>query len=207
MINSFIVFLNQYFMKFANIITIDKLKYNPIFNVSEDINIIDDNVPTLIIGYDLVKKKYGDDFSVIKRKLSDKIFWTFSKMERRYEYENDLSEFLNFVIDFYSNKIKYIFFNIVLARYSRIKSFINYIKNKDKIIFIHNNSHIFIYEKDTDYVVGFSLDDCSYFNVTKERIINFIKSFKCNHVYDENYSYSLNRIVGNKKHLIPYFLQ
>lgn len=192
--------------KIANIITDDNINYGKFFNKFNSIEKIDDNIPNLIVGYEFMKKNYLK-FSVLDRKISNNVFWTFSKNERRCDFLNDLKDFNKYTFEFYSKKIKYVFYNVILSRYSKIKSFLNYINNVKKDVYIDKNGMVYMYDYN-DYVIGISIDDCSYFNISYERIIEYIKSKKCNNICDETkISNETMSNIGCNKYLIPFLLK
>ena len=192
--------------KIANIITDDNINYGKFFNKFNSIEKIDDNIPNLIVGYEFMKKNYLK-FSVLDRKISNNVFWTFSKTERRCDFLNDLKGFNKYTFEFYSKKIKYVFYNVILSRYSKIKSFLNYINNVKKDVYIDKNGMVYMYDYN-DYVIGISIDDCSYFNISYERIIEYIKSKKCNNICDETkISNETMSNIGCNKYLIPFLLK
>jgi hypothetical protein len=76
-------------MHIANIVTNSNITVDKYFNISNSLDNIIQDLPTLIIGWDIVKT-INPDVDFIDKKLSDNIFWTFKKSERRDIYQEDL---------------------------------------------------------------------------------------------------------------------
>ena len=80
----------------ANIITKSKINLGSFFNITNDLNNVDKSIPTLIIGWDEVKKIFPEQ-NILEKKIDDMLYWTFSKREKRYQYEIDLENFISIV--------------------------------------------------------------------------------------------------------------
>jgi hypothetical protein len=60
-------------------------------------------IPTLIIGWDNVKKHYPEQ-SILNSKITDKLYWTYSLNENESKSKSDIESFLNFSIKKFFNK-------------------------------------------------------------------------------------------------------
>ena len=82
-------------MVIGRIITNDKKLR--VLDFVEKVNVIakyDDKIPTLIIGKDIAEELYGkENIKVLNKQINDYTYWTFSKSERRVEFEKDLEKF------------------------------------------------------------------------------------------------------------------
>ena len=76
-------------MNVGNIVTNSKIDIEN-FKVCRNIDNIDRDIPTLIIGWENVKKIYGEKVSILHKQIDTFTFWTFSPKERKSEYETDL---------------------------------------------------------------------------------------------------------------------
>lgn len=189
----------------ANILTANKkfdtLDFiNKIYNKDE----INPNIPTLIIGYKNAKDYCGDNFNILKKQISDNVYWTFSKTEKRIEYDNDLEEFYRLVFKTIVKNIKYTFFNIFTFSLTKKKSLINFINSKKtKYVYIVDD---FIYILHGNKVVGLSLYDIEYLGIEREKILSRLKDNKSN-IFIENtkfLSYKIKKYIGDNNILIPY---
>ena len=148
--------------------------YNKFLTLSN----VDNDLPTMIIGLENAKK-YIDGFSIFKREYwNNMLWWTFSKVEKRSDYDKDIQKFYEVCINNIINNIKYYNININELTYCKIKKFIKYIKNNHKKkYFIDNNKFVFIYDiEKTKNIYGISLNTCAFYGICKEKILKLIAS-------------------------------
>lgn len=166
----------------------------------------DPTKPILIIGLNEAKK-FTDGFSILNKKIDENIFWTFSKYEKRNDYEKDILSFYEYLLKSNIESINYHYFNIINAKYSSIKKIINFVKkSEDKYIYISNDM-LYIYMN--NYVIGISLAISSYCGVNKTKILSKLHSNKSNIIsYNDFFvDNKLKKIINNKKYVIPYFMK
>lgn len=183
--------------------------YNKFLTLSN----IDNNLPTMIIGLENAKK-YIDGFSIFKREYwNNMLWWTFSKYEKRSDYDKDIQKFYEVCINNIINNIKYFNININELTYNKIKNFIKYIKNNNKKnYYIDNNKFVFIYDiEKTKNIYGISLNTCAFYGVNKQNILNLIAS-NINNIQIKNFydiPNSVRKIVNdeipNELALLEYF--
>lgn len=174
------------------------------FKVLSDFDKIDVTIPTLIVGWQKAQKIFGTQVNILNKKINDNVFWTFSKMEKRIDYENDIIYFYNLCVDKIKKDVKYTYMNILTMKYSRIKDFIRFIENSEKKVLFIDNNMIYIYVKHS--VIGLSFNDFDYLNINKDKIIRKIKA-NGSIVLLQNDTFMSKRIkqIINDKFLIPYF--
>jgi hypothetical protein len=73
-------------MNVGNIVTNSKKIDFENFKICRKIDNIDRDLPTLIIGWENVKKIYGERVSILHKRIDTFTFWTFSSKERKSEY-------------------------------------------------------------------------------------------------------------------------
>lgn len=159
----------------GNIITKNKVDVSSFFNVSSDIESVDTNIPTLIIGWSEVKKIFPNQ-NILNNKITDTISWTFSKREKRYKYEMDLSNFIKSIIVKINDSINYKFFNYILSTQEKQKSFLNYVNSGGNSIYF-NSRFLYVYNPKDKNTIGVSLKDLSYIGVN---VKDFIQSLNEN---------------------------
>jgi hypothetical protein len=187
----------------ANIITKSKLDVSDYINVVNDIDGVDLQIPTLIVGWSKVKEFYPDADILVKQ-INETVCWTYSNREKRQEYEPDLAKFIKNVFENLESRIKYTFFNVLTSKLSKVKGLINYINSPiTKFIYISDKS-IYIY--DNKQVIGVSLSDLEYYGIHREKILDFIKRNPKNRlILNDNFlSWKLKRIIGDNGKIIPY---
>lgn len=173
----------------------------------DDISKADLSKPTLIVGLDSAKSFSGEGFSILNKKIGENLFWTFKKTERRTDFEKDINNFYNYIINYNLNNIKYYYINIINLKYSSLKKLINYIfSNQKKYIFISNNGMLYILHD--DIVIGLSLEIMRYIGINTCRILDRLNANK-NNVICNDISECLSDIrieVGNNRYIIPYLM-
>ena len=186
----------------GRIITKNKLESNVLFDITSSLKKINDDIPTLIIGWNNAKAIYGDNLDILDKKISKNLYWTFSKREKRYDYENDLILFYKKVIDNVYEKIKYNYLDFLLYGNNKILSFISFMQDDTikKIIYIKDN---FIYISCGINVYGILLDNISYLGYNKKDFLEQIK-FKNIVITDNNFLDNNIKKIINNNIIIPY---
>jgi hypothetical protein len=89
----------------GNIITKESITGIPSnFGVYETVPTTD--IPNLIIGWELTKTLYPE-VSILRKKIKDNLYWTFSPIEKRSHFENDLKKYIDKSYKDYIIKIKF----------------------------------------------------------------------------------------------------
>ena len=153
----------------ANIVTKNKIQISEFYNVVDDINLIDNNLPTLIIGWGIVKDIFPNQ-NILFKNITDNIEWTFSKREKRYQYEKDINMFIKKTICFLENNVNYHFFNFILSSEIKRNNFIKYVQKGNCSIY-YNSKFLYIYNCIDKITIGISLRDLFYIGIN---IKNFI---------------------------------
>lgn len=205
-----IVYLKEKNMNIiGNVLTNDECKeIDATIKRCVNINTVDTSLPLLIIGYDNAKKIIKD-FTILKKWYPEQnIYWTFSKKERKYEYDEDIEIFFKICISNICANIDYKYINIIKYNYKGLKKIISFLKNNlTKIVYIHNERFIFIYNIKENTVYGISLDICEYIGLNKTKIINILKTNPHNIIFD-NYnflSFKIRKFINENFHYIPLF--
>ena len=102
-------------MYVGNIVTTSKID-NENFKICRKLDTIDQNIPTLIIGWENTKELLGDKVSILHKKINQKLFWTFSTKERKSEYETDLDSFITYCYNSFGNNIPYVYLDIIMGK-------------------------------------------------------------------------------------------
>lgn len=193
-------------MAIANIITTESLPYSDIqlFNVSSN-EIIDDKLPTLIIGWKLVKSIFSDEANILDKNIKKNVYWTYSKYEKREEYEIDVISFITKIINDKILEFNYIPINIFSIKYNSIKNILKFLSSKEKkICYTSYNKQMYIYSDKIIY--GISIDDLMYIGISKKKLYKFFK----NVTYINNtdfLSIELKKIINSNQIIIPYLYQ
>lgn len=160
------------------IVTSPNYKIDECYNKCLSFNTIDESLPTIIIGLENAKK-YIENFNILKKNYkNDSLWWTFSKNERRIDYDVDINNFFELCINNIINKLMYNNINIIELTKKNIIKYIKFIKNSNiKLYFVDNNKFVFIYDiNDSKKIYGLSLNTCAFFGISKNRVLKLISN-------------------------------
>jgi hypothetical protein len=130
----------------------------------------DSKLPTLIVGWDIVKKNFGE-VSILSKMITPAtddgyggIFWTFSRKEKRGIYETNLKEFkercyVDLIKNLKTYNIDPIIYKInntteLCDRISKLGGGIGYLF-QDRIVYVHKDNHIFMIDLELMEFIGF----------------------------------------------------
>lgn len=162
-------------MKIANIVTSNKVDVTDDINVVKDMEDAIDGIPTLVTSYDWVSKNY-DEYDIYDKKLSDNLYWTFARTERRDIFAKDVEEFVTLANKRLVEDIKYIFIDLIQFRPKKVRKIIKKIFSIDKKIAFKHKDMIYIYGE--RFIFGVDLDLIRYMGLDVNRIESKIK-LKC----------------------------
>lgn len=193
-------------MYIGRIITKEK-KVNKIEFVeqTDDETKLSNDIPTLIIGKSLAEQMFGKSkIKVLNKNIEENVSWTFSKTERRVEYDKDIYDFNNKLIAKILNSVKYHYIDIVNTPFSGIKGFIKLIKNEKRKVCYFTRQHLYIYYD--KWVFGISLDLLEYMGISKRSVYDKIKKCQSCEIlhYDTFVSGELRKHIQNKRFIVPY---
>ena len=159
-------------MKFANIVSKTNIDIGEDFNVVKSVNDIIIGLPTLIIGWDVIKKQYPN-YDITDRKLDNKTYWTFKKTEKREFYEEDLYKFKKMVFENLTSEINYVFVDPIINTKRTLKKIIKKL-DCDNLISYHHNDMLYIYLDNIIFGVDLSLIE--FIGLNKNKILSKIKT-------------------------------
>jgi hypothetical protein len=190
-------------MKLGNIVTQTSLNISNDFNVVKSIDDIIPGLPTLIIGWDNIKKKYPD-YDIIDRKLGENLYWTFKKTEKRDFHEEDIYNFKLKVYNDLVNDVNYVFVDPIMQKKKIIKKIIKKISGGELVTYMHDDM-LYVYIDNIIFGIDLLLTD--FLSLNRDKIIFKIKQ-KSKHFLDKNnifieYKYILENLDNQVKY-IPY---
>ena len=110
------MYIGRIITKGKNLETVDFV------DITQQLNITDKTVPTLIIGKQNAEKIYGkENVHVLDKKIEDNVYWTFGKLERRNDFERDLLAFNKMLIKKLFKNVNYEYFNVYTSDYNEEK--------------------------------------------------------------------------------------
>jgi len=153
----------------ANIVSENKINVGPEFNIVTNIGDVIDGLPTLIVGYEPICELYGsDNITVLDRKISDNIFWTFKKNEKRNTYSSDLEDFIRYSYKKVVKDIKIVDFNpIQYSKKKNLNIFKKLLTVTDGISYESEKGVIYIYSNKIIFIIDLNLLEYADFDVIK----------------------------------------
>ena len=158
----------------GNIVTLDKIKVDDNFNVVNSFNEVIEGIPTLVVGTNIANDSYGN-LNYIDRKIDNLNYWTFSKKEKRGLFEEDLFYFIENSYKNLTNRLEYIFVDVILFNDEKIKKIFDKIESyKDNISFL-TDKMLYIYSD--KYIFGIDLRQIEYIRGDIDKFIKKVKRF------------------------------
>ena len=159
-------------MKIGNIVSVDKISAPQEFNVVSSIDDIIVGLPTLVIGYDYVNKHYPN-FDIGEILISDNVYWTFKRTEKRDKHSEDLNWFILKVYGDLLNKLSYIFVDPIQYKPKTLVKIIRKILNINNKIAYLSGSMVYIYGH--EYVFGIDLKLLEFIGLDVDKIMTKIR--------------------------------
>jgi hypothetical protein len=156
----------------GNIISKDKITdVSPNFLVSEII--VDNSLPTLIIGWEETKKLFPET-SILRKKIKDNLYWTFSTTEKRTVFENDLKKFIDKTYKDFIKKIKFQNIDPIILKINTEEELITKIKKITKsFAYLYDNKVVYIYN---DFIIfSIDLEQIDFVGMDRKIILSSIK--------------------------------
>lgn len=161
-------------MFIGNIVTNTNIKSHDKFNVVDSLDKIIESLPTLIVGWDIVKQ-INPNTDFLDRKLSDNIKWTFTLSEKRNLHEEDLYYFIQECYNNLISKVEYTYIDFILTNDDDLADIFKNIKKSEKNIAFKNDNMIYIYT--TNNVFGIDLNIIDFVGRNRNKLIDYLKSF------------------------------
>ena len=169
-------------MLIGNVVCERYIKIDKNFNLIKSTNEIVEDLPTLIVGLDNAKS-FTDKISYLDRKINTNTFWTFTRLEKRDLFEEDLFYFIKFSYDELLKSAKFKFIDLILSDSDEINKVFNEINISDNVITFSYENMVYTYVNDMIY--GFDLRQVDYIGKSKNIFIDKIKDMSNVFLSDE----------------------
>ena len=146
-------------MLIGNVVCEKYIKIDKNFNLVKSTNEIIENLPTLIVGLNNAKG-FTDKISYLDRKINKNTFWTFTRLEKRDLFEEDLFYFIKLSYDNLSKSSNFKFIDLILSDSGEINKVFNNIKTSDKVITFSYENMVYLHINNIIY--GFDLRQVEY---------------------------------------------
>tara|TARA_B100000497_G_scaffold54265_1_gene62193 strand:- start:14 stop:613 length:600 start_codon:yes stop_codon:yes gene_type:complete len=169
-------------MLIGNVVCERYIKIDKNFNLIKSTNEIVEDLPTLIVGLNNAKS-FTDKISYLDRKINTNTFWTFTRLEKRDLFEEDLFYFIKFSYDELLKSAKFKFIDLILSDSDEINKVFNEINISDNVITFSYENMVYTYVNDMIY--GFDLRQVDYIGKSKNIFIDKIKDMSNVFLSDE----------------------
>ena len=195
-------------MNVGNIVIPSNIKEEN-FNICENIDDINNSLPTLIVGWSKTKELFKDKVSILHKQIEEDLYWTFSETERRVDYEIDILKFKDICYKNFGEDIIYLYIDIIHGKLSVIKKIINKIRSlKDPIFYITDKNMLYIFGD--DIIFGVDLNITEFIGIETQNIINRLINLP-NSVLVENEIFNkckeFIKKLDNRHKLVPYIVK
>lgn len=188
------------------IVNKNRIDLDKTINRCSSIDEIIPSVPTLIIGMDKAKELI-QGFDILKKSYPEQnLCWTFSKTERKCDYDVDVEEFYKMSLERIYKDVKYVYVNVFTDGYGKIRDFLNMLySNMNKTVLIDDNV-VMVYDRGSSEVYGISIPLCMYIGVDINKRLEIIRNNTHNNVVSDGsfLPYRIRReVVDNKHYILP----
>ena len=162
--------------------------------------------PVLIVGYSIAKRTEGFK-DILTKKISDTLFWTFSRTEKKEEFDIDIEKFKNYIVERLISKVRYYYFNPFKVSLTQAKKLLKLIKTTDPSTIYISDKAVYVL-CGPESVVGVSFNVLSYIGIDREKVVKLIESNKANRVIYDNSRLpaGLVKAMGQRKYALPYLM-
>ena len=132
-------------------------------------------IPTLIIGYKNAVNICGE-LRITEKKIGKNLYWTFSKRERRIDYEPDLANFISYVSKFLMEFCDYEYLDFITADDEKKKEFSSVMSNNHRKIVYVTKTMYYVYYPNKNKTYGISKDVLNYIGFDNDKIFKRLSS-------------------------------
>ena len=191
-------------MIIGNILTTDEISFKE-FKTINNLNEKDNNLPTLIVGWELTKDIVdGDKVSILRKKIDDTLYWTFNEKERKVDYEIDILNFKEICLNQIEEQINYIYIDVLHDSKRKIKKILKKIMSLNYVVSYYNNNNM-LYIFSENLVFGVDLNICEFIGLSKDKIIDKVNTLSdVTLLQNEIFNKCKDLIKNNREKIIPY---
>lgn len=189
----------------ANILTDKPFISSELYNIVSDKNMLIDDIPTLIIGWEYTKKIYPNA-SILNWEINDNTFWTYGKREKRSKYEENIENFKKLSLEKFVKSVKYIFYNLLTISEDDKTYLSSLLRNSNGTVIYIKCDMVYILDKIKGCVIGFSLRDIDFLNGNRSIVLSCIFKNKNNIIIDNinNLSLDVKTLLNKCLYVIPF---
>lgn len=144
-------------------------------------------IPTLIVGYKNAKEICGD-INILNKKIGKNLYWTFSKRERRADYEQDLKTFQENVSAFVSKFCEYEYIDVMTIADDKRKEFNDTISDSHIKVAYVTSTMYYIYHPVKNKTYGISKEVLKAVGSGEERMLKWFKNSSITVISESEFS-------------------
>lgn len=165
----------------------------------------DKTKPILIVGYKNAKNDIKD-FSILRKSVNDRLFWTFGKTENHEDYLTDIRNFCQYCVKYAISSVEYTYINVLTISRNTIKKMLQKLYSEDSLCIYIGEGMVYCCKGNK--VAGVSLSILSYCGIDYNRVAKIVTRNKKNKVFfsAKGISYELMNTMKNNKYALAYFL-
>lgn len=156
-------------------------------------------IPTLIVGYKYAQEICGD-IKILNKKIGKNLYWTFSKRERRADYEEDLKNFQCMVSDFVSKFCEYEYVDVMTIDDEKRKEFSDIISDNHIKVAYTTSTMYYIYHPVKNKTYGVSKEVLNAIGTGEERMLKWLKKSSVTIVSESEFS---DTVIAKSKFVQP----
>lgn len=166
-----------------------KLEYIHYIKMSDAIEYGWDNLPTLIVGWEVVKNIYKNsdkEISILEKELEkSNLYWEFSFLENKPDHVSGIELFSrNIPYYYFNNKYEYINIDPVMNNINEIEKLYSLLP--EKFSYVYNYKNEMLYCLNNKNIYGLDLNMFETFGFDKTVIINNLMLSIGNYIQDED---------------------
>jgi|TARA_R110000803_G_scaffold55484_1_gene112419 hypothetical protein len=195
-------------MNIGNIVSSSKINEDN-FKLFEEIESVDNSLPTLIVGWDKTKKMFGDKVSILNKQISDNLYWTFSTTERRVDYDDDIITFKQECYNNFGSELSYVYIDPIHDKPKKIKKILKKIYSLSESISYFTDKNM-LYILGENIVFGINLEVTEFIGVSTNSIITRVVNLRNSVLIDNeifNKCKEFIKKLDNNYKLVPYVVK
>jgi len=192
-------------MKIGNIISKKNISVSDYFNLYNRVSDIDNSLPVLIVGWDLVENLYPHH-DITENRVNNNIFWCVNKTVNRDSYEECVVMFEKHCFKEIIKDVKYIYVDPILSSNQRLLKIVRKIYSLKNVISYDNGDMVYMYSD--NFIFGIDIKILKYIGFNTEKILSKIKLISKVFLVDNEIiiEYKKNaQSLDNGIKYIPYF--
>lgn len=195
-------------MNIGNIVSSYKINEDN-FKLFDEIELVDNSLPTLIVGWNKTKEIFGDKISILNKKISDNLYWTFLPTERRVDYDDDIIIFKKICYDNFGSELSYVYIDPIHDKPQKIKKILKKIYSlKESISYFTNKNMLYILGE--NIIFGVNLEITEFIGIKTNSIITRVVNLRNSVLIDNeifNKCKEFIKKLDNEYKLVPYVVK